>query len=235
MINCATPDPKSLHPIRKDILQKLTFAPKLKFSEIMEERYSSDLLTYHLKELLTRKLVQKEDGFYFLTEKGRVYVQEFESLSMNFRKGPRVLVLCVMEKEGKYLVTERKKAPFFGYRSFPAGRVIFGEKLADAARRVCNEEVGLCGEPNLLGLVHEYNRSERGDITRDAYLYVFNIENVSGELKAETEEGKNQWMNEKEIANCAKFFFSDYELALAWAKEPSKDLQFWEGDAPEVP
>lgn len=59
----------------------------------------------------------------------------------------RVPVLCVdgiiMAGQGKYLLVKRKNEPLRGRWWVPGGRVLKGEKLAQAFRRKMRDELGL--------------------------------------------------------------------------------------------
>lgn len=61
---------------------------------------------------------------------------------------------CVIDPHGRILLARRTKAPFEGLFSLPGGRVEFGERLAEAAKRELQEETGLILHPTFLTL-HE--------------------------------------------------------------------------------
>ncbi|WP_434286676.1 NUDIX hydrolase [Celeribacter sp. SCSIO 80788] len=56
---------------------------------------------------------------------------------------PKLAVLAVCQKNGKFLMVERGKAPARGTWGFPGGHVEFGETLAEAAARELQEETGV--------------------------------------------------------------------------------------------
>ncbi|WP_460273285.1 NUDIX hydrolase [Celeribacter sp. ULVN23_4] len=60
---------------------------------------------------------------------------------------PKLAVLAVCRKDGKFLMVERGKAPARGSWGFPGGHVEFGETLAEAAVRELFEETGVVAKP----------------------------------------------------------------------------------------
>ncbi len=228
-------NPHSIHPIQKSIIEKLIFNPQLRFSQLKGKDTSSDLFTYHLKKLLGKKVIKKEGKHYTLTQKGRLYCQEFDSLTMAACRRPQLLAMCVAQKDNKYLITKRAKTPFYGYSSFPVGKVQFGEATKQAAKRFFAEETGLSGKFKQLGTIHEFNYNKEGKIIRDAYFFVFSVKHPQGQLKKLTSEGENYWQTEDEIKKTDKFFHSDKAWALSWAKENKDRLRFAEFRAPEKP
>lgn len=56
---------------------------------------------------------------------------------------PLVGASAVVVRDGRVLLVRRARPPLAGLWSFPGGRVRWGERLADAARREVREETGL--------------------------------------------------------------------------------------------
>ncbi|WP_436926862.1 NUDIX domain-containing protein [Halosimplex amylolyticum] len=56
---------------------------------------------------------------------------------------PQVCVEIVLERDGRVLLAHRTKAPANGEWFWPGSRLFKGEELADAARRVAREELGV--------------------------------------------------------------------------------------------
>jgi hypothetical protein len=115
---------------QRKILKLLQLDPGLKFSELSKHFVEADKFPYHLKQLLNKKFISKQENLYYLTFKGyRLAVNKiksnFESLE---HKVPRVLFLC-KNKEGKYLiknyaVSSRRMRPKHG---LPGMKLDFGK------------------------------------------------------------------------------------------------------------
>lgn len=55
------------HPIQKHIVRHLMTHPRARFTELKPKNLDNNIFTYHLHQLMTEKLVIKnEDGFYEL-------------------------------------------------------------------------------------------------------------------------------------------------------------------------
>ena len=56
------------HHLQRDILYKLVTNDALKFSELRPKNVDSNVITYHLQQLIKQKLIVKNDnGLYELT------------------------------------------------------------------------------------------------------------------------------------------------------------------------
>ena len=54
------------------------------------------------------------------------------------------MVACVIEREGKFLINQRKKQSHMGHLwEFPGGKIERGETLEDCAIRECQEEIAV--------------------------------------------------------------------------------------------
>jgi len=62
---------------------------------------------------------------------------------MNEFAVPRVGVGCIVERDGKVLMSIRKSKHGRGYWSFPGGHLEFGETIEACAKRELEEETGL--------------------------------------------------------------------------------------------
>lgn len=56
---------------------------------------------------------------------------------------PQVCVEVLLERDGRVLVARRTNEPARGEWFWPGGRLYKGEELADAARRIAREELGV--------------------------------------------------------------------------------------------
>ena len=74
---------------------------------------------------------------------------------------PGVGVSVAIWREDRVLLVQRARAPFAGVWSLPGGRVEWGERLQDAARRELLEETGLRAGP--LKLVSAIDAIQRED------------------------------------------------------------------------
>lgn len=102
-------------------------------------------------------------------------------------------VLCLIHKNGKYLLQDRIKDDWKGY-TLPGGHIELGESIVDAVIREMQEETGLTiKHPHLCG-VKQFPLKEGRYI-----VFLFETEEFEGELRS-SEEGTMHWIDEKELS-----------------------------------
>jgi colanic acid biosynthesis protein WcaH len=104
-----------------------------------------------------------------------------------FQRVPQLNVdVAVFDAEGKILLGLRSNEPNKGKWDMPGGRVIKGERLADAAKRVIEKETGLVIEVPEKGAilgVMEFPAEQRGDIIVHTNSIVIRARIVGGTLR----------------------------------------------------
>ncbi len=93
---------------------------------------------------------------------------------------PMRVVACVIEREGRFLITKRLKHSHLGHLwEFPGGKIEPGESVEDCAIRECQEEIAVTVKPLRLieEVAHDYPE-------RSVHLYFLLCEWVAGEPKA---------------------------------------------------
>lgn len=122
--------------LENSILDLFLFSHKLKFNEIEKSlAVRSNKLNYHLQNLIKKGIVIKENSNYSLTETAEhliPYLSEKKALI------PVILILIGNSK--KAFLYERKKRPFKGLLSLPGGRLIIGESIPNAVKRIMKEK-----------------------------------------------------------------------------------------------
>jgi 8-oxo-dGTP pyrophosphatase MutT (NUDIX family) len=215
---------KEIHPIQANLLKNLLLSESARFSVLKPEEVPSDQFTFHLKQLSELGVVEKtEEGMYRLTHSGKEYANRFD-IDSGVVKTERqaklsVIVLVFREKDGvrDYVMQERLKHPFFGYRGFIAGKIKIGESIHEAATRELKEETGMEGSVTHKSVYHERIYSMNGDLLEDKYFFVCTAEITSGDLQTEFEGGRNAWIHESEVLNGHIFY--DVEDLLALVKD----------------
>lgn len=102
-------------------------------------------------------------------------------------------VLCLIHKNGKYLLQDRIKNDWKGY-TLPGGHIEPGESIVDAVIREMQEETGLTiRHPHLCG-VKQFPREGGRYI-----VFLFETEEFEGDL-CSSEEGIMHWIDEKELS-----------------------------------
>lgn len=102
-------------------------------------------------------------------------------------------VLCLIHKNGRYLLQDRIKNDWKGY-TLPGGHIEPGESIVDAVIREMQEETGLTiNHPHLCG-VKQFPLEEGRYI-----VFLFETEEFEGDLRS-SEEGTMHWIDERELS-----------------------------------
>lgn len=193
---------KELHPAHVAILHVLLFRPDARFAELQKaSKLSSDHFNFYLKQLLDEVFVAKnDDGAYHLTQKGKEFANRFDTDERKVERQPKVAVcLMIRRDDGKQLVQQRLKQPFYGYWGRPTGKIRWGETILESAARELMEETGLEADLSFEEVYHkmDYNQ-ETGEMLEDKIFFTIACDNPRGELIEEFEGGRNAWMTQAE-------------------------------------
>lgn len=203
-----------LHPVQSEILRALLFLPMAKFSQLNLSGLTNDHFTFHIKKLLENGLVEKVGMKYTLSTKGKEFANRMDTDTAKIERQAKLAVLVVgIKEEGeiKYLVQQRLKQPYFGFHGFVSGKIRWGEKLEEAAKREFREETGLEGKAKLMGVEHKQDVKD-GVILEDKYFYIFRMTETVGELNINFEGGKNTWFSENDIRTSDKVFDDMFDI-----------------------
>lgn len=201
---------EDLHKIQMQILRELIFHPNSRFTDLNTKKIDSDHFKYHLKKLVELGLIERREGRYFLTQRGKVFAGKINTEDSTMTKQAKISVLyCGIRTEKQdteYLIQVRKKEPFYGYMGFGTGKIKYTENISETAKREMFEETGLMGEPEFIGILHFTNKIPSGELLEDRILFVFKILNPRGNLIGKTEEAESKWMTEDEVVKLNKKF-----------------------------
>jgi ADP-ribose pyrophosphatase YjhB (NUDIX family)/predicted transcriptional regulator len=195
---------KQLHPAHVAILQVLLFRPDARFAELQKaSELSSDHFNFYLKQLLDEAYVTKNTaGAYHLTQKGKEFANRFDTDARQVERQPKVAVcLMICGDDGKQIVQQRLKQPFYGYWGRPTGKIRWGETILQAAARELMEETGLEADLEFESIYHktDYERGT-GQLLEDKIFFIVGGKNARGRLIEEFEGGRNAWMTSQEYA-----------------------------------
>lgn len=220
-----------LHKIQMLILRELLFSPQSRFSDLNIQGLSNDHFSYHIKVLIEEGYVIKKDSKYSLTTKGKEYSNRMDTDNTQIEKQPKIAVIIIATKvvKGKkcLLIQKRTKEPYFGYYGFITGKIRFGEKVFETARRELKEESGLeDGEIIIKRIVHDHVVLEdSGELVEDKMFYVVLIKNPKGEL-VDTKNGRNKWITVEQFKKLEKKYYN--EDSIYQISQSKGDMNFEE-------
>lgn len=187
-------------------MKELLLKKEARFSELNVNKVPTDQFTFHVRQLTERGIIEKMDeGQYRLTVSGKEYANRFDidSGPVKFEHQAKigVLVVATRKKGGKieYVMQERRKHPFFGFRGFITGKVKLGESIVETAKRELREETGLAADCEPKTVYHERILSRENDLLEDKNFFIFTAPNPVGDLVEEFDGGKNRWIPENEV------------------------------------
>lgn len=195
---------KQLHPAHVAILHVLLFKPHARFADLQKaSRLNSDHFNFYLKQLVEDGLVVKnKEGAHHLTPKGKEFSNRFDTDERKVERQPKVAVcLMISRNDGRVLVQQRLKQPYYGYWGRPTGKIRWGESILEAAARELLEETGLIADLTYQAVYHKRDHnSETGELLEDKIFFMVSCDKPKGKMIEEFEGGKNAWMTLKEYA-----------------------------------
>lgn len=183
--------------MEEKILKEFLYNHKLKFSDIEKGlKIRSNKLAYHLKNLVKKDVLKKDGDLYFLSEASEAlipYISEKQSpLS--------VILVAVAKNSNQVFLHKRKKRPFKNKLSLPGGRILSGESLAQAVKRIMKEKHSVDVELEKVNSV-SIEHVEKKDKKVHSFVLIF--------ISASTED-KVEYTNISK--NKSEIISSDYEL-----------------------
>ncbi|MGD9275599.1 MAG: NUDIX domain-containing protein [Candidatus Pacearchaeota archaeon] len=146
--------------MESEILKAFLYNEKLKFNEIEKlAKLRSNKLAYHIKKLEEKGVLQKEKDFYKLSEAAEKLIPYLSD-----KRSSLSVVLIALTKDKKVFLHSRKKRPFKNKLSLPGGRLLSGEEISDAVKRMMKEKFSINAKLekiNSITLEHVKNKDKK--------------------------------------------------------------------------
>ena len=176
--------------------------PTARFADLQKiTNLESDYVKFHIARLVELGYVSKtNEGAYALTAIGKEYANKLDTDQNVIERQPKSAVILVIEDNGKLLLQERLKHPYFGFWGFPGGKIRWGETIMQAAARELAEETGLVAQLEYRGVYHELTKSkETGEVLEDKIFQIIYGKNPSGDFITQFDGGRNKWLSLDEV------------------------------------
>jgi DNA-binding Lrp family transcriptional regulator len=123
----------------RKILELFLFNYKLKFNEIEKQlKIRSNKLAYHLKQLVNKEILTKENEEYSLSKSSEhliPYLSDKQSVLP-------VILIHIGDKKQVFLYS-REKRPFKDKLSLPGGRLLIKESIGEATARIIKSKFNI--------------------------------------------------------------------------------------------
>ena len=122
--------------MKQVILNLFTFHEKLKFNEIEKLlKQRSNKLAYHLNKFVKKGVLEIKNKEYSLTP-----AVEYIIPYLSDKKAVLPIIIVHIGNSRKAFLYKRKKRPFKDKLSLPGGRMLLGESISQAAKRIMKEK-----------------------------------------------------------------------------------------------
>src|SRR3989344_2410791 len=126
--------------MENSILKSFLYDKHLKFSEIEKKLSSrSNKISYHLTNMVKEGKLIKENELYSLSENNQKLIPYLTD-----KNSVLAILLIAIEKDNKFFLIKRNKRPFKNDKwCMPGGRLIVGETISQATKRIMLEKHNL--------------------------------------------------------------------------------------------
>lgn len=194
----------TLSPIQNDIISRLKNADFLRYSEMRSAEVANDLYNYHLKQLISKGIVEKSAQGYALSKNGLRHVADVHHTSDQANRLFKINVIAIVYKDinGQRMILSqiRTANPSYGKVGVMGGTILKGESVPDGARRKLLQETGVSAEFQVVGTERRIMYRD-GELFSDVLFPIAVASHSSGE-PVETDFGQNLWVPiDEAIAN----------------------------------
>lgn len=180
------------HHIQRKILERLMTSESLRFSELKPDGMESNIFMYHLKQLQKQDFILKTGEGYVLAHKGLQYVDGLQSGTLKPYRQPKLIAIVILEnKDGRFMLAERKTQPYVGMRMFMSGTQHFNESFLEQPIRELKEK-GLPDIPMEYRGIADVQISHQDELLTHVFAHV-HYGKYNDDLPAEDDRFRYVW------------------------------------------
>lgn len=200
--------------MEKKILEVFLYNDRLKFNEIEKlTKLRSNVLAYYLKNFEENNVIVKKDGKYFLSSESEYmipYVSDKQAML------PTVLIM--IGNGNGFFLPFRKKKPYKGFLGMPAGRLLVGENIKEAVKRIMWNKHGINSRFKHVNSVSIEHIKKNGKIVH-SFVQILITASTKNDIEyLDIEENKNKLIK-SDYLFLKKHFDLRYDLKTINSKE----------------
>lgn len=188
-----------LHHVQRDVIKKLVETTGARYSDLKPKTLEGNVFTYHLKSLISQKLVQKDrDSLYSLTSEGKLYgINSSQNKKFTLYQAHSIILIYSLI-DGLWLVRKRLVQPMFGKYGFIHGEPIAGKTIIEAAKYTLLRRTSLTADFTVIGsgFIHISENNETVSYVNFTMLLAVNLK---GEMIEKDVHGENKWVTYSEL------------------------------------
>lgn len=183
------------HHLQRQMLHTLIKYDAARFADLRPKTIDSNVVTYHLQQLMKQGLIEKKDGHYYVTAQGKIAGTTVTlTKSEQLAQAHTVFFIAAQNTDGAWLLRKRLFHPMLNKSGFVHGEPVAGQAISETAGEVFTEKTGLTAEsfqPRGSGYITLVNES--GAPESFIHFTLLLAENISGELIKDCSSGENYW------------------------------------------
>ncbi len=197
-----------MHQVQKIILKRLLIKNKQSYSSLTSGYNFEDNIVFHLKQLVSKGFIKKENSDYSLTTEGTKEITNYDLNSLEDTGFKTFFTGFICKCGDEYLIKEHPNGKTVFY-NLPSGKPNFGEKIEGALIRTFYENTKLeltSKDFKYISLHLKTVKTSNGEILFDDAFAIYEV-NISESQKAKMKLAKNiNWFSLDEVENLKNFW-----------------------------
>jgi len=137
----------AMHDIQKILLKRLLHQNSQKYSTLTVGYNFEDNIVFHLKQLISHKLIGKLNGNYVITAEGVKTITQYDLTTIKDLGFKTFFIGFLCNFEDQYLIKEHP-TEHSNFYNLPSGKPRFGEPIDIALVRTFEENTGIILKPS---------------------------------------------------------------------------------------
>jgi len=179
--------------MERSALVALTEHESLRLKQLLPMDVPSNLFSYHLQKLLTTGLIERKNGLYSLTPKGKQLAGQINVDTGRVRPQPKIIgMFYITNTQGQVALFEWKRQPYYDYTSFPYGKFDFGKSLQNNTGDELYKKTSLNLRPKFVTDFY-ITITQNGFVISHMLVHLFKAKVDNFELRSMVRTGKCFW------------------------------------------